>query len=329
MIEVLQVTKDYKIGWLGRRTIRALHNISLTVHPGEIFGLLGPNGAGKTTLVKLICGLLRPNAGRILLQGHDLQRERGPCMRLIGAVLEGNRNFYWSLTPWENLVYYARLREAYHPRETPKRAQELLQLLELTGKRDAVGGTLSRGMQQKLALCCALIGDPPILLLDEPLLGVDVESAQRIKAFLRRLARERGKAILLTTHNLRLVEEVCDRVGILREGRLIWMGTVAELKRLFPSWMYEIRCVGPLPQGIIKALSRLPNVSCRSAPTESVIRIHSRDRFSRIVYSILRLLEEEKIPLIPVARKEPDLEEIFLKLIREGSDEALSQPLLG
>jgi ABC-2 type transport system ATP-binding protein len=315
MLQLIRLTKVYRLSFLKTRKILAVDKVNLIINRGEIFGLLGPNGAGKTTTVKMIAGLVKPTSGSILLNGHSMGRERTYCLRIIGAVLEGSRNVYWNLTPMENLLYFARLRQAYN-RETKSHAITLLKQFELYGKRNDSVGTLSRGMQQKLSLCCALITNPKILLVDEPTLGLDVASKRKIEEMLVVLSREQGKTVLLTSHDMHLVSEVCNRVGIIHNGRLLKVGAVAELKEATATPAYEIRCIGYLNESVRKEL-----LLCTPSITFRV----DEDGFSIIVnqdahlYHILSALEKQGIVLQGIRKKEPSLEEVFLKLTKEGN----------
>src|SRR6266508_69921 len=153
----------------------------------EVAGLLGPNGAGKTTIIKMICGLILPSAGTIRLNRYDVARQRAAAVRQIGAVLEGSRNVYWPLSAWQNLLYFGRLK-GLRAAEIKPRAERLLTDLDLWDRRDETVGSFSRGMQQTVAIAAALITDPPIILLDEPTLGLDVEAARTVREWIAHLA---------------------------------------------------------------------------------------------------------------------------------------------
>jgi ABC-2 type transport system ATP-binding protein len=217
-LELSRLAKTYGRGTAARRAVRST---SLSVPWGQVLGLLGPNGAGKTTLIKMICGLVTPTTGTIRIGGWDLATERSRAVLQIGAVLEGSRNVYWPLSAWENLLYFGRLKgvrgEVLRPR-----AERLLRDLDLWERRHGQVGSFSRGMQQKVAVAAALITDPPILLLDEPTIGLDVESARTFKEWIAHLARDEHKTILLTTHQLHdVAQELSDRIAVIRSGEII------------------------------------------------------------------------------------------------------------
>jgi ABC-2 type transport system ATP-binding protein len=229
-IEVSGLAKSYRRR--GKPPIHAVRPLDLTVPRGQIFGFLGPNGAGKTTTIKMLCGLITPDGGSVRLNGFDVRRQRGDAMRQFGAVLEGTRNVYWRLTAWQNLTYFAGIKGC-DPAAARPRAAWLLTELGLWERRHDTVQTFSRGMQQKVAIACALVADPPIVLLDEPTLGLDVHSARTVREWVVKLAREQGRTVVLTTHQLDMAQEVCDRVAIMRDGALIANQPTRELLASF------------------------------------------------------------------------------------------------
>jgi ABC-2 type transport system ATP-binding protein len=206
----------------------AVEDLVLDIPPGEIFGFLGPNGAGKTTTIKMLTGLLQPTAGRALVGGHDLQREPVAAKALIGYVPD-EPLLYTRLTAREFLRFIADV-YAVEPATAERRSLELFKLFELDERADDLIESFSHGMRQKTALIAALLHDPRLLVLDEPTVGLDPRSARMIKNILRRLA-ERGAAVFMSTHILEIAERMCDRVGIIQGGRLIAVGTMAELRQ--------------------------------------------------------------------------------------------------
>lgn len=216
-IEASSLTKRYG---RGRDAFRAVDGVSLVVWPGEVIGLLGPNGAGKTTTIKMVAGLIAPSAGSVRVGGYDVVGQRSSAAGQIGAVLEGSRNVYWPLSSWENLLYFGRLK-GLRKAEIAPRAERLLTELGLWERRHQPVGGFSRGMQQKVAVAAALISDPPVLLLDEPTLGLDVEAARTFKDWVGRLAAEEHKAIVLTTHQLDVAQELAGRIAVIRSGRVV------------------------------------------------------------------------------------------------------------
>jgi len=206
----------------------AVDDLSLFVPRGELFGFLGPNGAGKTTTIKMLVGLLTPTSGAARIGGFDLQKQGRDAKRLVGYVPD-NPYLYDKLTGREFLAFIGDLYSMPAGAARARKADDLLALLELTGQGDQLIGGYSRGMRQKMALAAALLHDPSALFLDEPTVGLDPGSTKRLKDILRRLCRETGVAVFLSTHTLDVAQEICDRVGIFHQGRLIACGTPADL----------------------------------------------------------------------------------------------------
>lgn len=304
VLAIRDLTKSYG---RGKQRFEAVRQVSLTLHRGEVLAFLGPNGAGKTTTIKMIAGLVRPDRGTVAIAGEDPHRH-AKALRNIGAVLEGNRNLYWRLTPEENLEYFGVLRQM--PRkQAHRRGLELLAQFGLEDKRDTPVQKLSRGMQQKLAIAVALIHNPDLLLLDEPTLGLDVEAGETVKALVRQIAQE-GRAILLTTHQLDVAEELSDRVAIIRRGRIIAEQSTESLLREFSDSTYQIAVEGTLSaeqhQQVIQLGATVADHHITYAGT------------SEHLYALLAALQP--LPIISVQRDRADLTQVFLKLIKDTQD---------
>jgi ABC-2 type transport system ATP-binding protein len=220
MIRVENLTKRYA------QTL-AVDHLSLAVPAGEVFGFLGPNGAGKTTTIRMMMGLLQPTEGRVLLGGYDLARQPLLAKQLCGFVPD-RPHVYEKLTGAEFLDFAAGL---YHlPADvTRSRRGQLLDLFDLAAWADELIESYSHGMKQRLVMAAALIHLPRILIVDEPMVGMDPRGARLLKHTFRTLARE-GVAVFMSTHSLEVAEETCDRIGIIQQGRLIALGTVDELR---------------------------------------------------------------------------------------------------
>ena len=302
---VLEARELYKTFRARGRTVAAVRGVSLRIGEGEVHAFLGPNGAGKTTTIKMIAGLINPDAGTVRINGQDPQRDSA-TLRAVGAVLEGNRNVYWRLTPRENLEYFAVLRGLTH-QEAHRRALPLLERFALADKANAPVQTLSRGMQQKLSIAVALIHRPKLLLLDEPTLGLDVEAAESVKILVREIAAE-GHAILLTTHQLDVAEELSHRVAIIRDGAIIEEEPTRDLIRRFSGQAYIIEVEGVIPPAQCAALAQIADVEVQDG---KVTFLGS----AVALYQVLDVLRP-----LPIRRLEPDvadLTEIFLRLIRD------------
>lgn len=205
----------------------AVDDLSIDVMPGEVLGLVGPNGAGKTTTVRMLCGLLDPSAGEVQIAGRSVSSDPLGARRSLGYVPDG-APLYPNLSPRQHLLLVGRLHGLDDP-ETLAEATRLLGHLELAERIDDPVGSFSRGMRQKTALACALLPRPDLLVLDEPLSGLDAPSAAMLKAVLRGWA-DRGGAVLYTSHLLDVVERVCDRVAVMAKSRLIAVGALDELR---------------------------------------------------------------------------------------------------
>jgi ABC-2 type transport system ATP-binding protein len=226
LAEFQEVVKDYQRGVLRRRPLRALAGVSLRIEPGEVFGLLGPNRAGKTTLVKLLLSLGRPTSGHVLRFGQPA-RERRTLARV--GYLHENHAFPRYLTATSLLEYYGALAQVSEP-EVRRRTPQLLELVGLADRAHEPIARFSKGMIQRLGLAQALINDPELLVLDEPSEGLDLAGRRTLRDVLA-AQRSRGRAVLLVSHVLAEVEQVCDRVGVLVAGRLNYLGPLADLTR--------------------------------------------------------------------------------------------------
>jgi ABC-2 type transport system ATP-binding protein len=207
----------------------AVRDLSFQVADGEVLGLVGPNGAGKTTTIRAIAGIIAPSRGRIRVAGHDIRDEPVAAKSLL-AFIPDEPHLFDYLTVEEHLLFVGRL---YRVRDARARLEPLLDELELLPRRRALPPELSRGMKQKLAIACGLLHSPSALLLDEPLTGLDPVGIRRMKATIIRRAAE-GAAVILSSHLLHLVEEICTRVLVMRRGEAVAIGSIAEIKRERP-----------------------------------------------------------------------------------------------
>lgn len=217
MLQVEQLTKYYG-------DLAAVRDLSFRVDRGEILGLVGPNGAGKTTTLRCVVGIMRPSSGRIVVAGHDLGRAPLAAKSEL-AFMPDEPQLFEHLTVEEHLLFVGRI---YGVREIGPRIEALLEEFELGPKRHTLPDGLSRGMKQKLTIACGLVHDPSVLLFDEPLTGLDPASIRRMKQTIRSRA-ESGSAVILSSHLLSLVEEICTRVLVVRGGRSVAEGTLPEI----------------------------------------------------------------------------------------------------
>jgi sodium transport system ATP-binding protein len=208
---------------------RAVDGLSFRVAQGRIYGLLGPNGAGKTTTLRMLSGLMAPTSGRAILAGHDVSVEPRAVKSVIG-FLTANTGLYQRLSPRELLLYFAKLHGLEEP-AAGARVEHLIDWLDMGDFAELRGGALSTGQKQRTNIARALVGDPPILIMDEPTLGLDVLSNRVILDFIVR-ERAEGKTIILSTHYLNEAESMCDHIGLLHNGKLVAEGTLEELRDL-------------------------------------------------------------------------------------------------
>ena len=239
-------------------TIEALKGVSFEIEPGEIFGLLGPNGAGKTTLIKCLTTLLLPTSGEAWVNGYRLTRDDNAIRATVGCMLMGDRGLYWKLTGRENLVFFGAL---YHlnPTARRRRADEIVERLDLGEIADRTVETYSSGQKMKLAFAKALINDAPLLILDEPTNTLDLPSARELRAVVREL-NGAGKTVIYTTHIMAEAETMCERVAIIDRGEVLALGAVPELKASLGREEVT-RIEGVISAKAAKAIEDLPGVS--------------------------------------------------------------------
>jgi ABC-2 type transport system ATP-binding protein len=316
---VESVTKVYPRRF-GREEVTAVAGVSFSLEPGEIVGLLGPNGAGKTTTIKMIAGLLLPSSGRILLEGVDVARGRARAVRGLGAVLEGNRNLHWRLTARENLRYFGALKGV---RQVDKRISELIDRLDLGEHVKKRVGELSRGLQQRVAIAIALLGNPRILLLDEPTLGLDVVAASEFREVVRDIARS-GCGIVLTTHQMEVAQSLAQRIAIIAKGSLAALDSLEQLKSAYRIPGYEVSARGKLDDDLRRRLEAhgakdfaAENGSFKFALPEGAA--------AENLYRALEPLRDSRVELLSVAQQEIDLEGIYRRIVAEPSSASRGQ----
>lgn len=305
-----------------KKRVEAARNVTFGVRPGEIFGLLGPNGAGKTTTVKMISGLVRPTAGAVYVDGMNVERKRLKALRRIGVVLEGTHTSIWPLTPLENLAYFGNLKDV-RGAILKRRSLELLDFIGLKDKMNVQVRKLSRGQKQKLAICIALIADPPVILLDEPTTGLDVQSARSIKDKIIEMTRAHGKSVLVTTHDMHVAQELCDRIGIINEGRLVACRPTDELIDVFSDVTF-LFTLDRRPNA--RDFDRLPGVSSVAVEHEEdgpVLVVHASkegDLRSECIYEIVERLRAGGYRIRSITQRKQTLENVFLRLTSKNGN---------
>ena len=306
------------------RKIEALRGVSFRVEWGIVYGLLGPNGAGKTTTVKILATLLEPDSGEAFVAGYSTSREPIRVRKTIGVMLSVERGFFWRLTGRENLKYFGML-YGLSGRSLDERVEELIDLLGLRelGADRKKFEDMSLGMKARLGLARALLKDPPVLLLDEPTLGLDPPSARYIRRLLRELA-ERGKTVLVTTHNMFEAEILCDKVGIIHTGRIIAEGSPRELKkRVAKKLSILLKLVGPYREAekIAKWVSSRNSVSSRVFEKEKVLELRvvaDRAESEQLLAMLVKAAVDRGLKVIESKVEEPTLEDVFIELTGGG-----------
>jgi sodium transport system ATP-binding protein len=228
MIQVQNLTKSYRD--LRRGSVLAVDAVSFEARAGEVFGLLGPNGAGKTTTMRILCTVLKPTSGTVLIAGHDVVTAAARVRQCIG-FLSASTAIYDRMSAWELVDFFGRL-YGLGGEQLRERQELVFETLQMNDFRDVLGGKLSTGMKQKVSIARALIHDPPVLVFDEPTLGLDVLVARVVLENIEKL-RALGKCIVYSTHIMREVEKLCDRVAIISRGKIRACGTLEELRRQY------------------------------------------------------------------------------------------------
>ncbi|MFZ5817820.1 MAG: ABC transporter ATP-binding protein [Bacillota bacterium] len=294
----------------------AVENLDLTIAPGEVFGLLGPNGAGKTTTILMLLGLTEPTAGTARVLGLDPVRDPIGVKRLTG-YLPDNVGFYDELTGRQNLLYTADL-NGIPLREAEARIEELLERVGLTEVADRRVAAYSRGMRQRLGVADVLLKRPRIVIMDEPTLGLDPEGARSFLELIRSLAKE-GMTVLLSSHLLHQVQQVCDRVGIFVKGRMIACGPVDQLaeQALAGEPLRLSLEVDPCPPALVEALRRLDGVAAVEEEGAGRLAIYSqRD----VRAEVGRLLREHGATVLHLSLAGRTLDDIYRRFFHAGGE---------
>lgn len=296
----------------------AVADLSFSLNDGEILALLGGNGAGKTTTIKMLLGLITPSGGSIEICGHDVlqNKPRQLAMKRIGAVLEGARNAYWRLSARDNLIYFGSLR-GLSRKELRPRIDELLSFLDLTESADKEVRHYSRGMQQKLAIALALIHEPDVLLLDEPTLGLDVQSARLLEQRVAQLA-EQGKGIILTTHTMPLAQSLASTILVINKGQRVAYGAKDDLLQQFNTQtVVEVEVEGAISAEFQQSLTQqFPKLTIN--PNGSATHLAWADAPQRQIVSLYDVLDKNGLQVKAVQQRQADLEEVFLSLTKTG-----------
>jgi ABC-2 type transport system ATP-binding protein len=330
-IETINLTKTFEStlpnggGFFRRKTVKvnAVDGLNLTVKRGELFGLLGPNGAGKTTLVKMLCTLLPPDSGIALINGFDIVKQQMQVKRSLGTLFSvGERGFFWRLNGYRNLEFFAAIYNV--PRR--KRHDRILEVMKLVGLENntyQIFQKYSGGMKRKLALARTLLPDPPIIMLDEPTTGLDAISSRTIRDFVQQTVKETGKTVLYTTHYIEEAAQICTKIGILKQGKIVAYDTPEALKAKIKKDEQIYLVVEDISQPQIEKMRTLQGVIEVTEKNDLPIMAGQRELYIELqtvdqLPSIFDFLFEQKIKLVNFKREEPTLEDAFIELTRRG-----------
>ncbi|MBI2265407.1 MAG: ABC transporter ATP-binding protein [Armatimonadetes bacterium] len=299
------------------QNVTALSDVSLEVQKGELFGLLGPNGAGKTTLIKILCNLLLPTTGKAFVHGLDVTRDEARIRRLINMVSGGEHSGYGLLTVRENLWLFSQFYGVSNP-VAKERIDRMLGVVGLARHAHLKVHKLSTGMRQKMNFARGFTNDPELLFLDEPTLGLDVESSRDIRKYMKRWVSENAnKTILLTTHDMREAEELCSRVAIINDGRIMACDSPLNLRALV-SREITVELDVRMSSNGWRELEKLSGVtqlisSAGADPDISHLKFHLTDEAP--MSGIFAHLIHNGSEILRVQKTEPDLEDVFIKLV--------------
>jgi ABC-2 type transport system ATP-binding protein len=303
MIETKDLTKQFG-------EFRAVDGVDLAVREGEVLALLGPNGAGKTTTVRMLASILKPTAGWARIGGYDTVQEANTVRQLVGLLTEFP-GLYLRMRGMDYLDFFGQL-QGLSRAERGERSEGLLKRFELWEARDMRTGEYSKGMRQKLALVRAMLHDPHVLFLDEPTSAMDPHSARLVRDAIRELRRDR-RTIILCTHNLNEAEMLSDRIAIIRRGRIVALGTGAELKaRLLGDPVLELRLAQPL-DGLLPGIAELVSIEDHG---DTWLR-YSTPEPLQVNPRLLRQLAERGVPVVTLSEVPRSLEEVYLRIVNE------------
>jgi len=311
IIELKGLTKCY-------RSLRAVDNLDLTIYKGEIFGLLGPNGAGKSTTILMMLGLTEPTAGLAAVCGFNASRNPIPVKRKVGYMPD-NVGFYNNMTALENLVYIGRL-NGIPENVVKERAQEMLEEVGLAGAMNKRTATFSRGMKQRLGLADVLIKQPEVIILDEPTLGIDPSGVKDFLALIKQLSRQQGLTVLLSSHHLHQVQQVCDRVGIFVGGKLLAEGNIDTLAgNLFSSepFVVEITVQNPVPPTLETDLLAMETIK-KVAVSNQLLQISGNNGSTP---DLVRFLVQKGMDITGVRQHAYGLDEIYERYFETNLNE--------
>lgn len=315
--KVFEVKEREGLFKVHKKRVEAVKDVSLELQEGKIIGLLGINGAGKTTTIKMLTTLLSPTTGNYDIDGINAIKDPMVVKKMINMVAGGERMIYWRLTAYENLWYYGQI-YGVDNKVLKERIDKLLKLVGLADKAHVPVETFSKGMKQRLQIARGLINDPKYLFMDEPTIGLDAVVAKELRTHVRNLAKEQNKGILLTSHYLEEIEELCDYIYILNKGELIKEGTATELARDTFSQRNYVLSFYKLEKGKVKKIE--DHISdCDGTATialqQETMKITCTKNISR---QLAEVCAREGLMIKEMYEQKPNLEDTILKIAREA-----------
>lgn len=324
MIKATQLKKTYAtkvrkgLFKVERSVVEAVRGIDLQLEKGQIIGLLGINGAGKTTTIKMLSTLITATSGEILVDGVEIGKDLKKIKQKVNMVAGGERMIYWRLTGRENLWYYGQLYGVPN-KVLSERIDRLISLVGLEDKQHVPVERYSKGMKQRLQIARGLINDPDYLFMDEPTLGLDAPIAKEIRQYIKALAVNENKGILLTSHYIHEVEELCDYIYILDKGQVIHQGTADELSASIFEMKQTVLELTAIDDRIVKLLEGYASdesLWLKEAITSPLIRFESKED---ITESLVKLIHSERLPLSKLYTEAPKLEDTLIEISRRAS----------
>ncbi len=303
-----RLTKYY-----GKR-IRAVNNLDLVVEEGHAVGLLGPNGAGKTTTMKILTGLLKPTSGKAFIYGVDVTKDPVRALKNVGAMIE-SPELYPELTARENLAYLGRLKGLSGER-LKRRIREVLEMVRMEEWADVPVGKFSRGMKQRIAIAQSFIHEPDLLILDEPSLGLDPLGMVEVREIIKDLNKD-GVTVLLASHLLNEVQQICNRVVLINKGEVILKGDLSELEKAGGTKIYEASILGGVKERDLDFLKDIDVVKNFEVLNSQLVKIYISEE--REVPRVIRTMLEKGVNIIEFRRSRSMLEEVYMNLVSEVS----------
>lgn len=308
MFQAVNVKKRYDI-----HSYEVLNGISFQIQSGEIIGVLGENGAGKTTLIKTMMKLLEIDEGKIEYANKDIRNiPNKKYYSMVASVLEGNRNLYWYLSGYENILYFCSLKKL-KIKSVQNEIEFYLKEFELYDAKDKCVGEYSRGMQQKLSIIIALLGNPQVLFLDEPTLGLDVQTKKKVLGILKKLVRQKNVTIIITSHQLDIIDLLVDKLLVLKNGKIFYEGDPYLFKEMYSENRYTISVIA---ENIDRYFEKYEYTK-----EDKRVNLYLKNMNKDSIFQVISELYDRGYEIIEMKKDTADLEEIMLRFLEKEGDE--------